>query len=108
MCINIAGIKLACTVWLFGKKIKNISSASQSSTQPEMWSIDHFTVVCFSYLPLNESEAGVDLALIEISQLFLCKFLLMGMTTKSLNIRKAVRFLSKQGQLQPHFHLKAR
>ena len=27
--------------------------------------IDHFTVVCLVACPLNESEAGVDLALIE-------------------------------------------
>ena len=37
--------------------------------------IDHFTVVCLVTWPLNDSEAGVDLALIEISQLFLFKFL---------------------------------
>ena len=46
--------------------------------------IDHFTVVCLVTWPLNESEAGVDLALIETSQLFLYKFLLISMTTKSL------------------------
>ena len=34
--------------------------------------IDHFTVVCVVAWPLNESEAGVDLVLIETSQLFLC------------------------------------
>ena len=27
--------------------------------------IDHFTVVCFVAWPLNESESGVDLVLIE-------------------------------------------
>ena len=32
--------------------------------------IDHFTVACLVTWPLNESEAGVDLALIEISLLF--------------------------------------
>ena len=46
--------------------------------------IDHFIVVCLVTWPLNESEAGVDLALIETSQLFLCKFLLISMRTKSL------------------------
>ena len=45
--------------------------------------IDHFTVVCLVAWPLNESEAGVDLALIETSQLFLCKFLLISMRTTS-------------------------
>ena len=34
--------------------------------------IDHFTVVCFVAWPLNEGEAGGDLALIEIFLLFLC------------------------------------
>ena len=34
--------------------------------------IDHFTVVCSVTWPLNESEAGVDRALIETSLLFLC------------------------------------
>ena len=34
--------------------------------------IDHFTVVCSVTWPLNESESGVDLALIETSMLFLC------------------------------------
>ena len=33
--------------------------------------IDHFTVVCFVAWPLNESETGVDLVLIETSLLFL-------------------------------------
>ena len=34
--------------------------------------IDDFTVVCLVTWPVNESEAGVDLALIETSLLFLC------------------------------------
>ena len=42
--------------------------------------IVHFTVVCLVTWPMNESEAGVDLVLIEISLLFLCKFLLISMT----------------------------
>ena len=47
-------------------------------------SIDHFTVVCLVAWPLNESEAGGDLVLIETSLLFLCKFLLISMKTESL------------------------
>ena len=39
--------------------------------------IDHFTVVCLVAWPLNESEAGVDLVLIETLLLLLCKFLLI-------------------------------
>ena len=35
-------------------------------------SIDHFTVSCLVAWPLNESEAGGDLALIETSLLFSC------------------------------------
>ena len=34
--------------------------------------IDHFTVVCLVAWPLNESEAGGDLVLIESSLLFSC------------------------------------
>ena len=46
--------------------------------------IDHFTVVCLVAWPLNESEAGSDLVLIETSLPFLCKFLLISMRTASL------------------------
>ena len=35
-------------------------------------SIDHFAVVRLVAWPLNESEAGADLVLIETSLLFLC------------------------------------
>ena len=34
--------------------------------------IDHFTVACLVACPLNESEAGIDLVLLESSLLFLC------------------------------------
>ena len=44
---------------------------------------DHFTVVCLVTWPMNESEAAVDLVLIESSLLFLCKFLLISTTTTS-------------------------
>ena len=46
--------------------------------------IDYFTVVCLVAWPLNESEAGVDLVLMETSLLVLCKFLLISMRTASL------------------------
>ena len=46
--------------------------------------IDHFTVMCLVAWPLNESEAGVDLVLIETLLLFTCKFLLISMRTASL------------------------
>ena len=35
--------------------------------------IDHFTVVCLMTWPLDGSEAGVDLVLIQTSLLLLCK-----------------------------------
>ena len=43
--------------------------------------IDHITVVCLVAWPLNESEAGVDLVLIETLLLFICKLLLISMRT---------------------------
>ena len=44
---------------------------------------NHFAVVCLVAWPLNESEVGVDLVLIETSLLFLCKDLLISMRTAS-------------------------
>ena len=46
--------------------------------------MSYFTVVCLVAWPLNESEAGVDLVLIETPTLFLCKLLLISMKTASL------------------------
>ena len=46
--------------------------------------IDHFTVVCLVAWPLNESEAGGDVVLIETSLPFLCKFVVISMRTTSL------------------------
>ena len=37
----------------------------------KLW-IDHFTVVCLGVWPLNESEAGGEIVLIETSLLFSC------------------------------------
>ena len=39
--------------------------------------IDHFTVACLVACPLNESEAGDDLVLVETSLLFLFLTLLL-------------------------------
>ena len=44
--------------------------------------------VCLVAWPLNESEAGVDLVLIETLLLFICKFLLISMRTASLTWEK--------------------
>ena len=60
------------------RAITNFSNRSTHNT------IDHFTVVCLVAWPLNESEAGGDLVLIETSLPFLCKFLLISMRTASL------------------------
>ena len=46
--------------------------------------IVHFTVVCLVAWPLNESEAGVDLVLMETSLLFVCKVPLISTRTASL------------------------
>ena len=63
------------------------------ATERRNESIDHFTVVCLVAWPLNESEAGVDLVLIETSLLFICKFLLISMRTASLTrARKIFEF----------------
>ena len=59
---------------------------------------DYFTVACLIVWPLNDHEAGVDSVLNKTSLLFLHKFLLISMTDSIINIRKAGRFLSKQGQ----------
>ena len=46
--------------------------------------IVHFTVVCLVTWPMNESEAGVDLVLIESALLLLCKLSLISTTLTSL------------------------
>ena len=69
--------------------------------------IDHFTVVCLVTWPLNGSEAGVDLVLIQTSLLLLCQSVVL-MITRCIYMTKAERSVSKQGQLQPHCHSKAR
>ena len=46
--------------------------------------INHFTVVCLVSSPLNESEAGADLVVMETPQLFLCKIVLISIITASL------------------------
>ena len=50
--------------------------------------IVHFTVVCLVTWPMNESEAGVDLVLIETAVLLLCKLSLISMTLTSLTREK--------------------
>ena len=64
-----------CGVWLRGSSCTHPGGGEGR--------IDHFTVVCLVAWPLNESEAGGDLVLIETSLLFLRKFLLISMRTES-------------------------
>ena len=70
-------------------------------------SIDHFTVVCLVAWPLNESEAGVDLVLIETTSIYM-QIPTNQHENRIINMRKAGRFLSEQGHPQPHFHSRAR
>ena len=58
-----------------------------------------FPVVCLVAWPVNESEAGGDLVWIETLLPVLCKLLLISMKTALISLRKAGRFLSKQGHL---------
>ena len=52
---------------------KLLDPVDQAILQSDLNTIDHFTVVCLVAWPLNESEVGVDLVLIETSLLFICK-----------------------------------
>ena len=61
---------------------------SVMSLQCSSRSIDHFTVLCSVTRPLNKSQAGVDLV----------------HYNKMIYVRKAARFVSKLGQLQPRYY----
>ena len=76
-CQNVAKIlQLNCKLEMDRYKIK-------LSLLLFLLSIRHFTVVGLVAWSLTESEAGVDLVLIETSLLFLCKFLIVSMRTAS-------------------------
>ena len=51
---------------------ENLRNLSKSLFKEKVLRIDHFTVSCLVAWPLNESEAGGDLGLIEASLLFSC------------------------------------
>ena len=57
--------------------------------------IDYFTVLCSVARPWNESKAGVDLALVPRSLLFLRKSCCCNDNEFLSYVRKAVRFVSK-------------
>ena len=61
-------------IWMVPGETKFSPPDSQSRQDPSSRSIDHFTVVCSLIWPLNGSEAGGDLVLIQISRLLLCKW----------------------------------
>ena len=57
------------------------------------------------------NEAGVDLVLIQPFLLYYAKLVVVMLTNiflRKISIRKGRRFISKQGQPQPHVHSKAR
>ena len=77
------GLKAGLSPQPFHDPVVSLSCLIWTSTSKTLL-IDHFTVVCLVPWPLNESEAGVDLVLIETSLLFICKFPLISMRTASL------------------------
>ena len=52
--------------------------------------------MCLAAWSSNESEAGVDMVLVETSQLFLSKFLLISIRTTSLTYEKQEAFYQKK------------
>ena len=55
--------------------------------------------VCLVARPLDKSEAGIDIVLIEGPLFLLCQFLLINYPDNStINIRKTWMFLSQQGK----------
>ena len=57
----------------FENLLRHFGSENVSGPSRNGIGIDHFTVVCPMTWPLNGSEAGVDLVLIQTSLLLLCK-----------------------------------
>ena len=76
-------LRQLCVVIYFQAHNRCLTSEKQNQSRKSQV-IDHFTVVCLVAWPLNESEAEVDLVLIETLLLFICKFLLISMRTASL------------------------
>ena len=97
--------RFACILPTFNLSLAESAESSQSFPNTIEWYVT--SIVCLVTWPLNESEAGGDLVMIETSLLLLCKSLLRH-EYSIINIRKAGRFLSWQGYLQAHFHSKAR
>ena len=75
----------------------------------EGWYANRLFYSCVvSYLAMNASEAGGDLALIQTFKLFSCKCKLVSTENNLICTIKAERSVSKQGQLQPRCQSEAR
>ena len=64
------GLSLFSGLWVLSHRLSPRASVRVGHRVSRR--IDHFTVVCLVAWPLNEGEAGGDLALIETFLLFLC------------------------------------
>ena len=71
-----------CAITVVGTVFKHFENLTRVPNDT-IFRIDHLTVVFLVTWPMNESDAGVDhdVVLVEISLPFLCKFLLIRMTT---------------------------
>ena len=74
----------------------------------DIYTIDHFTVVCSVTWPLNGSEAGGDLVLIQTSPLLLSKSNCYNANYILLHVKRRERSVSNQDQLQSRCHSKVR
>ena len=70
-CTVLRGIFSSC-VFQPSCRIRSLPTRDGMEYSCETSATDYFTVLCLVAWPLNESEAGVDLVLIETSLLFLC------------------------------------
>ena len=70
-------------VWgaMFICTVKLVFQALNFCLEEDIFTITHFTVVCWVTWPLSRSEAGGDLVLIQSSLSFSCKFGLISVTT---------------------------
>ena len=66
------GNQMISAIWNNKNKCKFFSKTNKIAQACRGSAIDHFTVACLVARPLNESEAGGGLALIETSLLLLC------------------------------------
>lgn len=84
------------TSWLEGVVELNTGPSRTHPAATAKSGINHFTVVCLVSSPLNESEAGPDLVVMKMPQLFLCKIVLISIITASLTQQKQGGFYHKK------------